>query len=339
MWASRALRCCLTAAASYALERPAFADGRACGELVVVAEDPVARRWPALPGDVRRAFAERHGVERCATVKLSLGHAGIGVQVLLADGRSAERAVRRSEDVVPVLDAMLVVPDELENPAPAALLPPSTPEEALSPKTAATDSRSPAAGTRGPARSAPAAAVAAERDALAKSSMPDSGLGIELSVATAVRAGDGQYSIGLAVTTLLDLERWLAGFVGRADSFSVTEGAPHATLELGALIGRRFGLDPVTLDLFLGPAVALQGEATVETGPAGERTETTSGIVPRLHVASHLNFAPRSALRAFLGVEGEFGPAGDSEPESLASLQPLPQWMLGLSLGATVGTR
>jgi hypothetical protein len=322
------------------LARPAHADPSACSNVAVAVQvdAQVARNWPELSGDVRQAFAERDGVERCATVKLGRAETGIDVQVLLADGRSAERRVQRAEDVVPVLEAMLVVPDELEA-APAAL-PTSSPEDQRAPpaKRAPAPSPTPSSKSQPSPRVAAPAAHGQEQDATA-SDVHGSGAGIELSAATSARVGDGQYSVGLGVTTLLELRQWLAGLAARVDSFAVPEGQPHAALELGVLLGRRFQLDPVTLDLLLGPAVALQGESTVETGPAGERTETTSGVVPRLQLASRLNFAPRSTLRPFLGIEGELGPGQDTQPESIASIQAMPQWIVGFAVGATVGTR
>jgi hypothetical protein len=338
MWSSSAFLCCSVAALTQAgLEGTARADSAACKELVVWADDPIARRWPELPGEVRRAFGERRGVDRCASVRLTQREEGIGVAVSLLDGRSAERSVRHAEDVIPVLEALLVLPDESQSADLPAPLPTARAESASARRTTLPSPENPRRAS--PERADRAALLIAEDAAPGSPGGPGAGFGVEVAVSTAARAGDGQYSVGLVVATLLDIEHWLAGFMGRADSFTVGEGSPHAALEFGASFGRRFSAGPCTLDLVAGPAVAFQGESTVETGPAGERTETIAGVVPRIHVASHLNFARGSVLRPFFGLEGELGTGSASEPEFSAGLQPLPEWMVGLSLGAALGTR
>jgi hypothetical protein len=61
--------------------------------------------------------------------------------------------------------------------------------------------------------------------------------------------------------------------------------------------------------------------------------------VPRLLVRSQLHFAPRSVLRTFIGVDAEVGARGPSEAHIPGGLPGLPAWMVGLALGATLGTR
>jgi hypothetical protein len=167
----------------------------------------------------------------------------------------------------------------------------------------------------------------------------DDRLGVELSVVTGARVGDGQSSLGLGALSLLELWGWLAGFEARADSYAFTTSTPHATLELAALAGRRVRFESLALDVVLGPALALTGESTTETAPPVIRTTTPPGAVPRLLVRSQLHFAPRSVLRTFIGVDAEVGARGPSEAHLADGLPGLPVWMVGLALGATLGTR
>ena len=43
------------------------------------------------------------------------------------------------------------------------------------------------------------------------------------------------------------------------------------------------------------------------------RVRFNSGSVPRLLVGARLGFSPHSVFRTFIGVDGEFGPAGARE--------------------------
>ncbi len=181
-----------------------------------------------------------------------------------------------------------------------------------------------------------APAAASERDRSARHGASAERLGFELSVVTSARAGDGQYGLGLAVLPVFRVEDWLAGLELSAQSYVTETAEPSAPLEVAGLIGRRLRFDAVSLDLIAGPGVVVQSESSVETGPAGVRRQSMTGVVPRLLVKSHMGFAERSVLRGFVGIEGEVGP-----PQSDASFGPPlpPMWVMGLALGATVGTR
>jgi hypothetical protein len=57
-----------------------------------------------------------------------------------------------------------------------------------------------------------------------------------------------------------------------------------------------------------------------------------------LLLGARWGFAPRSALRTFVGIDGELGPAR-GDPDSPPMSARLPVFSLGLALGGTVGTR
>jgi hypothetical protein len=179
--------------------------------------------------------------------------------------------------------------------------------------------------------------VAPDRDAV--SGFARDGPGFELSVLSGARVGDGQTSVGLGLRSLVDVRGWLLGFHGRVDSYAAPESVPQATLALGVLGGRRFRWRAVALDLIAGPAVVPHESQTVTTGPAEEVSSRSSGAAPRLYSGCHLGFKPRSTLRGFFGVEGDFGPAERVSGDAPDAPPPLPRWMVGLAIGATVGTR
>lgn len=301
--------------------RPALAAERACSPMVVEADDDVLGRWPQLPDRVRGAFERRGDIDACARVRLTLSDAAIIVAVILPDGRSASRSVSRREDVVPVLEALLLVP---RRPSP----PPSESEPSPSPPASSL-------------RAVPAAVSLAtsERDATKPSrEAPPRSFGIELSVATGARIGDGQTSVGVGAMSFLDVAGWLVGFAGRADQYGLAGGPEGGALELAALGGRRFWFRTVALDLIGGPAVAVQGNSFSRSGPDGSREEHTSGSEPRLLFGARLNLAARSVLRTFVGIDGEVGVVSASDANPPIDVHRLPDWTLGLAVGATVGT-
>ena len=94
------------------LGRSALAATPACAAMVVEADDAVHTQFPELPEHVLGTFVTREGIDSCAKVALSLNPPVIVVEVTLADGRSASRSVAHREDVVPVLEALLVLPQD-----------------------------------------------------------------------------------------------------------------------------------------------------------------------------------------------------------------------------------
>jgi hypothetical protein len=293
--------------------------------------DAVLRsRWPELPARIQSEFAPRADLDPCAHVALRLEDTVITVSVTLPDGRAAARTVTRNDDVIPTLQALLLVPDP---PPTAAAAHGTGPSTLASPprlsKQLATTSR---IDREGPPPNAAARA-----------------LGIELSVITGARVGDGQFGAGAGVLSFLEVHGWLLGFEGRVDSYRPVQGGdPEPALELAVLAGRRIALGGVALDLTAGPAVAMNGVAMAQTevvrrGPASEppppprEPESDPGPVPRLLLGARVGFSPRSVFRTFVGVDGEIGLAeASSTPDSATGS--LPRFAIGLALGATLGT-
>ena len=250
----------------------------------------------------------------------------------------ATRGALRPEDVIPVLQALLLMPEPL--------LVPAVPTHSR-----ATDSTNPLSGTRirAPERFTTDSAGANGPSPARRAG----GLGVELSVIGGARFGDGQASYGLGAQSFLDISGWLVGFEGRADRYHQLSGAQAQTaLELGVVAGKRIRLGAVTLDVAAGPGFAIKGALASQTEvafvsdssdqppppPPDARSspEPSSGPVPRVLAGVHLGFSPRSVLRTFVGFDGTFGPA---RADGLGPNSPsMPRWTLGLTLGATVGT-
>ena len=317
----------------------ALAAERACRTASIVSDKTLRDRWPDLVSRVQEEVLNRDNIDACASITLLATDSTIRVEVTLPDGRAASRGSLPPEDVIPTLQALLLMPERVPSP--------TTPTPSP-----ATDSR------HEPARPQPRAPTpfASEEAGASGSSQASRArtLGVELSVVGGARFGDGQASYGLGAQSLLDLKGWLLGFEGRADRYYQLSQAQYQTaLELGVVAGKRLFLGGMTLDLAAGPGFAIKGAlsshsdtAVVEVSSSGalplvpQRSappEPSSGAVPRLLVGAHLGFKPGSVLRSFVGVDGTFGPA---RAEGLGANSPsLPRWTLGLTLGATVGTR
>jgi hypothetical protein len=322
--------------------RPALAQVASCSPMGIEAGSSVSARWPALVDSVRLAFEARADIDRCARVELTMRDASITVAVVLPDGRSTTRSVSRGEDIVPTLEALLLLPQrsaQTQTPAVEPLVSDAPPASSLS--TPPSES-SPPGPPEPPA--APGLAIR-ERDASAPSPghLP-SRLRIELSVITGARIGDGQTGVGLGALSLLDVSRWLVGFEGRADRYQTLAGgaSPEGAFELAVLGGRRFRFQNVALDLTAGPAVVPQGTTTLETHSAitgNGLTESTSSTAPRLLLGARVSFGALSMVHTFVGIDGELGPPRAGDGEDVPGAPRLPLWTLGLALGATVGTR
>jgi hypothetical protein len=327
--------------------RPALAQTASCSPMAIEAGPSVSARWPALVDRVHQAFEVRADIDRCARVELTMRGASITVAVVLPDGRSATRSLSRGEDIIPALEALLLMPqrsaqadatalEALASGPPPASAPPEPPSESSPPAT----------------REVPSVGVLTVPGGDAAEEPPahrPTRLRVELSVLTGARIGDGQAGIGLGALSLLDLSGWLVGFEGRADRYkTVSRGAPagapgSGTLELALLGGRRFRVRNVALDLVAGVAEVLQGTTTFEvqsTAAGGSDVKgSSSSTVPRLLLGARVNFGALSTLRTFVGMDGELGPPRAGDGGDLPVVRRLPVWTLGLALGATVGTQ
>lgn len=315
--------------------RPALAGDGRCPAVVVEADASLTARWPGLVGQLRGAFDAREDIDRCARVVLTRRGAAVEVAVVLPDGRSAARPVTRREDVVPTLEALLLVPQPGAAPAEAQ------PQEAQpEPPAPAPPAPQPPVDLLPPVASAPSAQDVVT---VPPPPRPRGRLRIELSVVTGARIGDGQTGVGLGAFSLLELSGWLVGFEGRADRYRGLTGTPPSdggALELAVLGGRRWRFGDTALDLTAGPAAALQGTTTFESRSAVTGTtfsESSTSTVPRLLLGARVGFGARSTLHTFVGVDGELGPARSGGLD-IPNASRLPLWTLGLALGATVGT-
>jgi hypothetical protein len=307
---------------------PARAVERNCPGITVEGDTAFRGDWPGLLQRVQNEFSVRPDVDTCAQVTLHHENdSRIGISVVLPDGRAAFRSVLDEDEVISALQALLLVP---ERPPPVS----SPTSEAAAP----TRRLTPPLTTKPHLdHGAPPA-----RDTTRK-------LGVELSIITGARVGDGQFGAGAGVLSFLELHGWLIGFEGRADGYRpLAGGDPETALELGVLAGRRFDLGRVAVDLTAGPAVAMTGmgnaqgdisriETATPMAPSARPQERETGPFPRLLLGARVGFSPRSVFRTFLGVDGEVGPAAGPE-NAFNPSGSLPQFAIGLALGATVGT-
>ncbi|RYZ09906.1 MAG: hypothetical protein EOO73_03230 [Myxococcales bacterium] len=309
----------------------AGAAAETCAGRAIEADQTFSERWPELLDRLGTELASRRDEADCARVTLRMSPSTILLTVSLRDGRSATRELMRSEDVLPSLQALLLVP---ERPAPAASV--------TKPRSRPTRARGAIAPSSLPLRDE----SAGERLTEARR------LGLELSLFTGSRVGDGQVSLGAGAQSFIELYGWLLGFQGRADAYRpLSGGDPETALELAVLGGKRWELAGAALDLVAGPGVATKGFALSRTesahvdatGPSASPAppapeEPSSRPVPRLLLGARLGFSPRSVFRTFVAMDAELGPASQpgNDAEGSASL---PRFAFGLSLGATVGTR
>jgi len=301
---------------------------RECAAIAIEPDASFRDRFPDLVEHIQSELAARPDLDACARVELHLqDRVVIRVSVTLPDGRAASRSVARSDDVMPTLEALLLVPEQ----TPSAAAAPTPPAPA-------------------PARHA-LRAVQAERTDRDLPSPPTKAtrqLGFELSAISGVRIGDSQFGYGAGVLSFLEVHRWLVGFEGRADGYRSVYGSdPETALELAILAGRRVDFGSVALDFTAGPGMAMKGVtlSQSETVPVGSmpasmpHPEPTSGPVPRLLLGARLGFSPRSVFRTFVGVDGELGPRHTPvAPATNIGSPQMPRFTIGLALGATVGT-
>jgi hypothetical protein len=333
----------LALGALLALVRPgaALAVERGCPGVMIDADSDFRARFPDLLEQLQLQLAARSDLDPCARVDVRAeGDAVVTLTVTLPDGRAASRSVTRRDDIIPTLQALLLVPARTS----AALA--AAPATAPPPTTAPT----PLPSRRLRLRANP------DRldDDAPPVAPPARTLGVELSVLTGARMGDGQVGVGAGMLGFLEVHGWLLGFEGRADVYRplLSGGDPETALELALLAGRRFDFGGVALDLSAGPAVAMKGLAfsqsrsmqVVSMGPNSAppprpppESDPNSGPVPRLLLGARFGFSPRSVFRTFIGVDGALGPRRVDDNAENASAR-LPAFSLGLSLGATVGT-
>lgn len=318
--------------------------GHECAGPTIQADADFRQHYPELLERLRSALPPPAHVDPCAVVDLQLASAAITVSVSLPDGRTATRNVARREDVLPTLQALLLVP---QGAAPAVAEPAPVTAKAAAPV---------AAPASAPTR--PAVAAAEPNNAVddVSSTLVPRRHGFELSLISGVRVGDGQWGYGAGVLSFIELQRWLLGFQGRVDGYRAWRGSdPETALSLGLLLGRRFELGDTALDVTAGPAVAMRGASFSSTEQVSVQSMSSTsapqprgvaarepdiGPTPRLLLGARLGFTPRSVFRTFIGLDGELGPAHSADaPADAGASGRMPAYSVGLALGATVGTR
>jgi hypothetical protein len=328
-------------ASALAAAARASAQTPSCPRLDVAASAETSARWPDLASRVQEAFVGRDDVDQCARVALALARGTITVRVALRDGRSAQRSVLQPDDVVPTLEALLLVP---QAPPPA----PSEPEAAPQPSAPAPENPPLKRATRPAPHDAAANPDVSISDRGASARAPEHSqnrLRIEVSLLTGARIGDGQTSAGAGLSTFVDLSGWLVGLEARQDRYwkqasalDDASGQDAGVLELAALGGRRFEFGVFALDVTAGAAAALQGTHTFATrSPEGvTSSKSSTSTAPRLLASARLSISPRSTLHPFVGVDGELGPKRAAGADLPAAPQ-LPVWTVGAELGLTLG--
>jgi hypothetical protein len=327
----------LVGALSAGLASPSWAAEQSCSTLSVETDRLTRVRHPDLAERVQQAFSDRADVEPCARISLSLRQTAIEIEVALPDGRSALRSLDRAEDVVPTLEALLLVPESSSSRLSSPRLLPAAPASRPKP-------RPPSARQVTPREEDP---VLDRGAALPADESGRSPFRIELSGALGVRAGDSRLGVGLGLSSFLQISSWLVGFQGRIDQYQGPDDGV-GMIELGVLAGKRVDLDPVALDFVAGPAFTLQGTSThsdVSVAADQERTMTEAErmelveetpVTPRAFLGARLNFDAYSSFHAFLALDGDFALASNSD--GALGAPELPAWTLGLSVGSTIGT-
>jgi hypothetical protein len=171
-----------------------------------------------------------------------------------------------------------------------------------------------------------------------------SGLGFEISVATGARIGDGQLGVGIGASSLFEFANVLLGLAARLDSYAGTSGGPLTpALEFAAIGGYRFHSGGVAFSVFAGPAWTRLQTSSSSMAPVGTSMpipdDVSETFTPRFCAGARVDLGMQSALRTFLGIDGVIGPAGKTAfGVPPGAVQRLPEWMLGVALGATLGT-
>jgi hypothetical protein len=300
----------------------ALASDAQCGRLALEADAKVEDAWPELATHVHEAFDAREDTDTCARVRLAKREAAIDLEVVLPDGRSARRSELQPEDVVPVLEGLLVLPAHQA----VAELPPAEASSRVSPVAQSNVDHEPS-GKLEPAEAEPAL------------------LGYEFSLATQARVGDDQLSVGFGATSVLEVASVLVGLAARVESYKFANGGSLTpALELAAIGGYRFRVKGYALSVYGGPAWTRLQVSSSSIAPAGSRVsppapDVSEEFVPRFCLGARFDFWPRAVVRTFVNFDGVIGPAGrTAEGVPAGSVSRLPVWMVGIGVGATLGT-
>jgi hypothetical protein len=335
---------------------PSLAADHGC-RLMTIEVDPLMRQqWPDLPDRIRGALAGWRDVDLCARTTVRWKQRMIVLDVVLPDGRSASRMLSRVENVVPTLEALLLLPvADAHLPEPEMAGPDNPVETSAKPSASRTPTqeRAPDSPVIDSARQAePRPRERATTTIVSVAAAPtaeqsDARFRLEFSLATDARVGSGQVGVGLAVLTFFDIRGWLLGFEAAAQEYRDMGDSPATSaLELALLGGRRFRFERTAIDVVAGPALAVPGigrhdaaRAQAGSHASAAPAPTSDGPSTRLVGSARVNFRMRSLVRPFAGIEGELGFKQSAPAASPAPSPPhLPAWTFGVVVGATLGT-
>lgn len=291
---------------------PARADerGGACIDPRITVVLPLPARWEEPLARACRELILMPDVDPTARVRVASSGDDLTIDVTLADGRTAQRALRRPEALRPTLEALLIVP------------PDDATVEAV---------------TR-PAAPSPAALVEHPEPREEHAPTPRREGRVEIGGGAGGRvAGGGYISFAPAAFAQLTIARWLFGMMFRWDVIEQKNNVATLnvfemeTVGVGLLAGRRFALDLGSLDLGVSPRL-LSETQTFET-QSTEQSRTTTDI--RLGTFARLAFG-HGALRPMLELDAELSPARLRREVFLDPVLPaVPAWSAGLTAGVS----
>jgi hypothetical protein len=268
------------------------------------AAEPVARLtvdgalspdWAAAAIALRAQLETRSDLDADARVTiLSTGDAVV-VHVSLPDGRSTVRRVVRPEDLATTVEILLMVPP-LRKPQPSA--PPVAP--------------------------APSAA-------------PSTTFEVGIGSSTHLTFSPRYFAYGLGTHAQVTTRDWVVGAASRWDidvlgtGQKLPGGFNMQGLQLGSFVGRRLTVGQNSVDVALGPGVAIENQEADSSSPEGIGGTRAEAVVSAF---GRLSRPVGSSFRLFATL------ALDALPSRLRTtrrldpdLPPLPSWGLGLALG------
>ena len=170
---------------------------------------PCAAGGPTCQSRSSKTFEQRDDVDTCARIDIAITGAAVIVKVTLPDGRTAARSVLRREDVLPALEALLLLPESGSEPPPRRRPRPAPRDTAAKPARALRPERIAATVT----------IIPQQPPAPSTDGRTETHLRIELGLGVEARAGDGQVGAGFGVASFLELAHWLLGFQARIDGY------------------------------------------------------------------------------------------------------------------------
>jgi hypothetical protein len=316
------------ASAMLASAHPVHAGGAACGPIVQARAATMT--WRAAIDAVSAELTARADVERCVTITMEPEGAGVRVTVTASDGREAVRHVAAPDDLRTTIVALVLLPPAPPN-EPREPPPPAT-AEVIAPIIVRDEL---AVGATAPAALRPLAdAIALGLSTGVERSVSSTGGSLDARV----EASRGRWSLALA-------GRWSAGQAG---------GYADRAAEVGAELGYRFELGPVTVTTSAGPRIAhLAASPQAPLAPTYvEITNPKTGAVQQVPVADvregdvlRVGGSVRVSLRttarvrlfalASATIDAGADPANDV-PMLLVLAPSLPTWSAGLWIGGEV---